>query len=130
MARALLDCLIETESAYDSNAVSSANCKGLTQLSDATGAEIFKRMRLHGVYDPFNPFQNMIIGAAFLIELLSKYGGYDATCLALAAYNRGEPGVDTAIKKAGSRLWADIKSELPQETQEYPGKILGLYRRG
>ena len=131
--KTLLDCLIKQESNYNITAVSSANCKGLTQLSDATGKEMLRRMKLDGDYRPFDKWQNMVLGAAFLIDLLAKYGSVE---LALAAYNTGETNLDKALKLAPTKDWRGVKLVLDRvtgvsgasETRNYVGRITKNFR--
>jgi len=64
-----------------------------------------------GVPDPFNPAENVEAGAAFLKQLLERYGG--DLSLALGAYNAGPAKVDAA----------GGVPKIP-ETQEYVNRIL------
>jgi soluble lytic murein transglycosylase-like protein len=80
LAPALLRSVIKHESAFRPCAVSLRGAQGLMQLMPAT-AEQF------GVTDPFDPGQNIRGGAAFLRQLLNRYGG--DLKLALGAYNAG-----------------------------------------
>ncbi len=73
------------ESSFNPRAVSSADCKGLMQLSKAKIDE-------YGIDDPFNPEQNIDGGARYLRYLLDKYDGDKE--LALAGYNAGPGAVD------------------------------------
>jgi len=79
----MIRAVIQTESAFDSMAVSSAGAQGLMQLMPALSKEL-------GVDDPFNPRQNILAGTQYLSALLSYYGG--DVPLALASYNAG-PGM-------------------------------------
>ncbi len=80
LSPALLRSVIKHESAFRPCAVSTKGAQGLMQLMPAT-AEQF------GVTDPFDPRQNIGGGAAFLRNLLNRYGG--DLKLALSAYNAG-----------------------------------------
>ena len=77
---ALLYAVINVESAFDPNAVSSAGAMGLMQLMPATA----KRF---DVSDPFDPAANVNAGARYLRLLIKKFGTIH---LALAAYHAGE----------------------------------------
>lgn len=96
--------LVQQESAWRPDAVSSAGARGLAQLMPATAKEL-------GV-DPSDPIQNLEGGARYLGQQLKRFGGDQK--LALAAYNAG-PG---AVQRHGG---------IPpyQETQNYVQKVLG-----
>jgi soluble lytic murein transglycosylase-like protein len=80
----LIRAVIQVESAFDRLAVSSKGAKGLMQLMPDTA----RRM---GVFDVFDPRQNVMGGARYLRLLLDLFGGNIP--LALAAYNAGENAV-------------------------------------
>jgi len=111
---ALIKAVVQTESGFDPNAVSSAGAKGLMQLMDDTARGL-------GVNDSFDPVQNIDGGTRFLSYLLRKYDGNLAP--ALAAYNAGPGRVDrlglTTDEQVGNRI-----DELPEETQRYIRKVL------
>jgi soluble lytic murein transglycosylase-like protein len=96
--------VIQQESAFRPCAVSPKGAMGLMQLMPATADQF-------GVPDPFDPKDNVETGAAFLKQLLARYGG-DLT-LALGAYNAGPAKVDAA---AGV-------PKIP-ETQDYVNRVL------
>ncbi|MFC5467127.1 lytic transglycosylase domain-containing protein [Cohnella suwonensis] len=111
---ALIKGVIQSESSFRSDAVSSAGAKGLMQLMDDTARGL-------GVSDSFDPAQNIDGGTRFLSYLLRKYEGNVQT--ALAAYNAGPGRVD----RLGIANDADIAShmdKLPDETQRYIRKVL------
>ncbi len=80
----LLHAVIETESAYNSKAVSPKGALGLMQLMPATA-------RRYGVADPLDAAQNVRGGAQHLRDLLDLFS--DNKELALAAYNAGTGAV-------------------------------------
>jgi len=77
----LIRSVMQTESAFNAVAVSSAGAMGLMQLMPDLALEL-------GVTDPFDPRENVMAGARHLRRLLDAHGG-DVT-LALASYNAGE----------------------------------------
>lgn len=105
----LVHAVIQTESAYNSSAISSAGAIGLMQLMPDTA----KRF---GVDDPIDPNQNVDGGIRYLKHLL---GLFDSNLdLAVAAYNAGENAV---IK---------YNHTIPPypETQNYVRQVLALYK--
>ncbi len=104
LSPALLRSVIKQESAFRPCAVSYKGAQGLMQLMPATAEEL-------GVRDPFDPQQNIEGGAAFLRQLLNRYGG--DLKLALSAYNAGAARVDAS---------GDVP-DIP-ETQNYVSDIV------
>ena len=102
---ALLKGLVQAESGFDPNSVSSVGAQGLTQLMPDTAKGL-------GVTNSFDPLQNLEGGARFLAGALKRFGGDER--LALAAYNAG-PG---AVERYGG---------IPPfaETQAYVPRVLG-----
>ncbi|TXK77112.1 lytic transglycosylase domain-containing protein [Paenibacillus sp. N3.4] len=111
----LVKAVIQQESEFNHQAVSSAGAKGLMQLMDGTGSG-------YGVTNPFDPKQNVDAGTHFLSHLIKKYNGNEG--VALAAYNAGPGRVD----RLGIQNDQDLANKLhllPKETQAYVSKVLG-----
>jgi soluble lytic murein transglycosylase-like protein len=106
MDPALLKAVVQTESGFSQDAVSSKGAKGLMQLMDETASQL-------GVVDPFDPAQNIDGGARFLNQLLERYDGDVVS--ALAAYNAGPGAVDR---------WGGVPPY--QETQNFTARVLNL----
>jgi soluble lytic murein transglycosylase-like protein len=106
---ALVRAVIETESNWNPGAMSPKGAAGLMQLMP-TAAQRF------GVYDRFNPQQNVEAGVKYLKALLQRYDGN--LDLALAAYNAGEGAVDRAHGVPAFR-----------ETRNYVQKVQDAYFR-
>ncbi len=104
----LIHAIIQVESNYNSNAVSSKGAMGLMQLIPAT-ADRF------GVANPYNARQNIEGGVTYFKYLLDLFGG--DLDLSLAAYNAGEH----RVLKTNSV--PDIS-----ETQKYVKKVEELYQ--
>jgi flagellar hook-basal body complex protein FliE len=101
----LLKAVGKAESNFNSKAVSSCGAQGIMQLMPGTAKSL-------GVQDSFNAEQNVMGGAKYLRQLLTKYNGN--TTLAVAAYNAGSGNVD---KYGGVPPFS--------ETQAYVKRVLG-----
>jgi len=99
----LVKAVIQTESSFDSKAVSPAGAQGLMQLMPATAETL-------GVKDSFDPEQNIQGGTKYLRRLINQY---DSVEKGLAAYNAGPEAVN---KYGGVPPY--------QETQNYVRKVL------
>lgn len=106
---ALISAVIDSESGFNPQAVSSAGAKGLMQLMDSTARGL-------GVTDPFDATQNVMGGTQLLRQLLDRYKG--DVRLALAAYNAGPATVD---RFGGVPPYS--------ETQQYVPKVLAAMQR-
>lgn len=109
----LIKAVIQVESSYNPNTVSSAGAKGLMQLMDGTARGL-------GVSNSFDPAQNIDGGTRYLSYQLKRFQGQEK--LALAAYNGGP----NRLERLGIHTEQDLMNkfhELPLETQKYIGKI-------
>jgi len=106
----LVHAVIQTESAYNSDAISSAGAVGLMQLMPDTA-------RRFGVTNRNDPNQNVNGGTRYLRHLIDMFN--PNLDLAVAAYNAGENAV---IK---------YNNSIPPypETQNYVKQVLALYNR-
>lgn len=107
----LLHAVIQSESAYNPNAVSSAGAVGLMQLMEGTAAR-------YGVYDRNDPEKNISAGARYLKDLLQMFD--DNVELAVAAYNAGE----------GAVIKYNYSVPPYRETRNYVKQVLSLYNNG
>jgi soluble lytic murein transglycosylase-like protein len=106
---ALIRSVIETESNWNSQAISRKGALGLMQLVPGTARQL-------GVNNAFDPKQNLDGGVRYLHTLLERYNGdLDRT---LAAYNAGPGAVDRARGVPRYR-----------ETREYVQKVTDSYFR-
>lgn len=103
----LLAAIVEAESGFNPQAVSSRGAVGLMQIMPANAAPEARE-------NLTNPDFNIDLGAAYLRRLLKRYGG--DLQLALAAYNAGP----SAVRRFGG---------IPpyRETRRYVEKVLRIY---
>lgn len=107
---ALLQAVVQQESAFNPLAVSPAGAAGLMQLMPATAARF-------GVRDRFDPVQNLRGGARYLAWLLHHFD--QDLDLALAGYNAGEG----SVRRHGNRIPPFV------ETQAYVRAVRQHYAR-
>lgn len=84
----LLLALIQTESSFDKNAISSQGAIGLMQLLPSTASEVARELDIewpgdHALHDPM---LNVELGSHYLWKLLERFRDLD---MALAAYHIG-----------------------------------------
>lgn len=97
--------VLAAESAHDIRAISAAGAMGLMQVMPDTWKELRDRHRLGD--DPFDPRDNILAGAAYLRDMLDRYGTIGGM---LAAYNAGPARYEEYL--ASGR-------PLPAETRNY-----------
>lgn len=85
----LVASIIRQESAYDPEALSSANAKGLMQIIPATGKRVARKIGLKNFETSqlYDPETNILLGTTYLAGLLEQYEGN--LYRSLAAYNAG-----------------------------------------
>jgi soluble lytic murein transglycosylase len=115
----LVFALVRQESAFDAQARSSADARGLMQLLPSTA----KRWLPNPRKDLYSPSQNILAGVSYLETLLQKYGG--TVEHVLAAYNAGPGNVDKwkrRLSESNTLLFSDL---IPfKETRTYVAIIL------
>ncbi|OAI23037.1 MULTISPECIES: lytic transglycosylase domain-containing protein [Methylomonas] len=107
----LLHAVIQAESAYNPNAVSSAGAVGLMQLMPDTA-------RRYGVSDRRDAEQNVDGGTRYLKDLLAMFNSN--LKLAVAGYNAGE----------GAVMKYNYTIPPYPETQNYVQHVMSLYGKG
>ena len=107
LSTSLLKALIHVESYFNPRAVSKKGAMGLMQIMP-------ENLSLLNIDDPFDPWENIMGGAAYLRAMLERFSGQ--LPLALAAYNAGP----TAVEK-----YNDIPPY--PETRSYVRKVLRFF---
>ena len=123
----LLYAVARQESAFNVQAVSSANARGLMQLIPSTAKLAARRMGLSSpsVARLHQPGLNIKLGSFHLAWLIDRYEGQ--TALAIAAYNAGETRVDRWTKnKKGMSLDIWIEQIPFKETRNYVKNVLAF----
>ena len=98
--------VIWQESRFNATTVSPKGAEGIAQFMPETAS-------WHGLSDPFDPIESLRHSAAYLRELLDRFGNLG---LAAAAYNAG-PGRVSA--------WLTHHRALPPETRNYVALVTG-----
>jgi Transglycosylase SLT domain len=94
------------ESRFDAMAVSPKGAAGIAQFMPTTASG-------HGLANPFDPMESLRHSAAYLRELLNRFGNLG---LAAAAYNAGPTRVSA---------WLTSHRALPAETRNYVALVTG-----
>lgn len=133
----LVTSVAQAESGFNARAVSHCGAKGLMQLMDRTGQELYARILSTKDYNPYNPDLNRMLGSGYLRDLLNKYS--DNVRLALAAYNWGMGNVDRCLNDEWRKQPLDkiekgdhynlIDRRLPTETFVYVERVVALYQK-
>lgn len=119
----LVLAVIETESSYKADAVSSVGAKGLMQIRPEFHED---RMNRLNCTDLFDPYQNVKVGMDFLAELIEKYNGN--LHKALTAYNHGETGATKDFFSKGIYQSKHSRKVL-ETTEKIKGEITEMYIR-
>lgn len=122
---ALVYSIIRGESAFVSDARSSAGALGLMQMLPSTGQETARHLGMpwKNSSELLSPEKNILLGSEYLRRVLRQFGG--SFPLAAAAYNAGPGRVKSWLPKAGC-VPADVWVELIPftETEGYVRRAL------
>jgi soluble lytic murein transglycosylase len=114
--------VMRQESLFRKDAVSHADARGLMQIQPATAAAVARRWHLSAAHDSFDPDAGVMLGAAYLRELLDRYA--DHLGVTLAAYNAGPIAVARWLpaRPTDADVW--IENLTYNETRGYVQHIL------
>ena len=121
--------VIETESSFQSDAISSTGARGLMQINKITLTDLNQRLGTdYSMDDLFDPAINIRLGTFYLSHLYKRFGNYETV---YAAYNAGPTRVaewltDSQYSKDGITL---IHDNIPYaETKRYVEKVIKNYQ--
>ncbi|MDQ4076134.1 MAG: transglycosylase SLT domain-containing protein [Chloroflexota bacterium] len=113
----LLASMVYQESRFNPTALGRDNDMGLMQILPSTWELVAPQVN---VYDPFDPYSNLMAGAYYLTSLQQRFAqlGYPEIYWALAAYNWGPVNLTNLLKEGGG--WEQV----PVVVQRYVWNIL------
>lgn len=119
----LVAAVVQTESGYDPEAVSSAGAVGLMQLMPDTAEWITSLKIWQGGEAPTltDPEDSLELGACYLAFLLDRFSGYIRP--ALAAYNAGQGTVMEWVEAAGGEESFALSDIRFPETRSFVEKV-------
>lgn len=126
----LIFAIINSESGFNKDAVSSKNAKGLMQITQETAKEINDEINSTDELTDTNIFDeniNVEIGCKYFASLVDRYNGN--YYLAICAYNAGIGNVNSWIDDGKVSSTLDTTNvELPfSETTNYLRKVINNY---
>lgn len=119
--------ILRAESAWMTDARSSANAYGLMQLLPSVGKQVAKSLdlRYRGPEDLYDPEFNVRLGTHYLAQMAASYDG--SPWLASAAYNAGEGAVNRWIGVRGTLDPDFFVETIPyRETREYVARVMAF----
>lgn len=121
--KSLLYALVECESGFDKNAVSSVGAKGLTQITPETFKWLQSKTGENYTEDAlFEPELSVKYGAYFLSMLLDEFGD---TKTALAAYHAGRGQVNEWLENPEYSKDSKKLDNIPfEDTSAYAKKVM------
>jgi soluble lytic murein transglycosylase len=127
---AFILAIARQESNFDTEAISSANARGLMQLLPSTAQMVSRRIGINHRLEALTsePQTNLRLGAAYLDELLKRFDG--SLVLAAAAYNAGPRRVEEWLQtygdpRRGERDLLDWIEMIPfAETRNYVQRVV------
>lgn len=129
LAPSLVFAVIHTESKFEKDAVSSANAKGLMQITDSTfrwaqRREGVKRINSEKLFEP----ETNIKYGCYILVLLSEQ--FSDTKTILAAYNAGQGRVAEWLKNSDYSSDGITLETIPyKETANYVRRVLNTQKR-
>jgi len=119
--------ILRAESAWMSDAHSSADARGLMQLVPATAALVAQHNDLSwgGGNTLYDPAVNIALGTRYLAQMAQRFNG--SPWLASAAYNAGPNRVDQWLAARGTLAPDLFVATIPfKETREYVARVMAF----
>lgn len=123
----LMLAIIRQESRFQHDALSGAHALGLMQLIKPTAKRLAKRAKvsIKSKWDILKPKKNLLLGAAYLDLLQSKFQCMPAV---IASYNAGEGIVKKWLKRTDYKYFAEFIEDIPyDETKNYVKNVIMSY---
>ena len=128
--QALLLALLREESRFDPDALSAASARGMAQFVFPTAETLAAKIGIGRISpeDLADPVLSIELGAAYVAELLARFGG--SIPEAVAAYNAGERQAALWRTHCYSRDPAEFITKVSfNETRAYVERVLGARER-
>lgn len=119
--------ILRAESAWQPDAHSGADARGLMQLVPATAELVAQRNGLNwnGAASLYDPATNIELGTRYLAQMAARFNG--SPWLASAAYNAGPNRVDQWLIERGSLPPDLFIATIPfKETREYVARVMAF----
>lgn len=118
---------IRAESVFDPNARSSADARGLMQVLPGTGASVASKLGVpwNGGDSLYDADTNIVLGTAYLRQLMDKYGGKPYQVI--AGYNAGPAPLNRWVAQRPTMdpdFWIETISY--KETRDYVARVLAF----
>lgn len=133
--KALAYAIARQESAFNPQAVSPANAKGLLQLLPSTARRVANKYKMAYAEEKLteDPAFNATLGSHYLGEQIDTFGG--SLIMTFAAYNAGPNRVDQWIKRYGDPRGKGVDAAVDwveripfTETRDYVQRVMENYQ--
>ena len=123
----LVVAIMRQESAFDPEALSPANARGLLQLLPSTAKSMLPVDEELGGDDLYRPETNIPLGVRYLRTLLNRFSG--DVFKTIAAYNGGEKAVDKWVRRfPGAEADEFVETISYRETRDYVKRVISNLR--
>lgn len=133
--KALAYAIARQESAFNPQAVSPANARGLLQLLPSTARRVANKYKMAYAEEKLieDPAFNATLGSHYLGEQIDTFGG--SLIMTFAAYNAGPNRVDQWIRRYGDPRGKDVDAAVDwveripfTETRDYVQRVMENYQ--